>query len=107
VICWALVFALRLLLPLCWYFRPVNYDVNVHSWLGFAYLAVFSMFLGFFAWYKGLSTGGVAQVSQLQLLTPFLSFCWAALWLGESISLNQWLMASVVVLTIAAGRKLA
>jgi drug/metabolite transporter (DMT)-like permease len=107
VICWALVFSLPLLLPLCWYFQPVNYDVSVHSWLGFAYLAVFSMFLGFFAWYKGLSTGGVAQVSQLQLLTPFLAFCWAALWLGESISLNQWLMASVVVLTIAVGRKLA
>ena len=107
VICWALVFSLPLLLPLCWYFQPVNYDVSVNSWLGFAYLAVFSMFLGFFAWYKGLSTGGVAQVSQLQLLTPFLAFCWAALWLGESISLNQWLMASIVVLTIAVGRKLA
>jgi len=107
VICWALVFSLPLLLPLCWYFQPVNYDVSLNSWLGFGYLAVFSMFLGFFAWYKGLSTGGVAQVSQLQLLTPFLAFCWAALWLGESISIAQWLMASVVVLTIAIGRKLA
>ncbi len=107
VICWALVFSLPLLLPLCWYFQPVNYDVSLNSWLGFGYLAVFSMFLGFFAWYKGLSTGGVAQVSQLQLLTPFLAFSWAALWLGESISVNQWLMAGVVVLTIAIGRKLA
>ena len=107
VICWALVFSLPLLLPLCWYFQPGNYDVSLNSWLGFGYLAVFSMFLGFFAWYKGLSTGGVAQVSQLQLLTPFLAFSWAALWLGESISSTQWLMAGVVVLTIAIGRKLA
>ncbi|WP_082971755.1 DMT family transporter [Rheinheimera sp. SA_1] len=107
VICWALVLSLPLLLPLCWYFRPVNYDISLNSWLGFGYLAIFSMFLGFFAWYKGLALGGVAQVSQLQLLTTFLAFCWAALWLGESISLSQWLMAGVVVLSIAIGRKLA
>jgi len=107
VICWALVFSLPLLLPLCWFFQPVNYDTSLNSWLGFGYLAVFSMFLGFFAWYKGLSMGGVAQVSQLQLLTPFLAFSWAALWLGESISASQWLMASVVVFSIAIGRKLS
>ena len=107
VICWALVLSLPLLVPLCWYFQPSHFDVSVASWLGFSYLAVFSMFLGFFAWYKGLSTGGVAQVSQLQLLTPFLAFCWAALWLGEKITLGQWFMAAVVVMTIALGRKLA
>lgn len=107
VICWALVLSLPLLIPLCWFVQPAHYDVSLSSWLGFGYLAVFSMFLGFFAWYKGLSTGGVAQVSQLQLLTPFLAFCWAALWLGENISLSQWLMAIVVVVSIALGRKLA
>ena len=107
VICWALVLSLPLLIPLCWFVQPAHFDVSLSSWLGFGYLAVFSMFLGFFAWYKGLSTGGVAQVSQLQLLTPFLAFCWAALWLGENISLSQWFMAIVVVVSIALGRKLA
>jgi drug/metabolite transporter (DMT)-like permease len=107
VICWALVLSLPVLIPLCWFFQPADYNVSLSSWLGFGYLAVFSMFLGFFAWYKGLSTGGVAQVSQLQLLTPFLAFCWAALWLGENISLSQWCMAVVVVVSIAFGRKLA
>jgi drug/metabolite transporter (DMT)-like permease len=107
VICWALVLSLPVLIPLCWYFQPTNYAVSLQSWLGFGYLAIFSMFLGFFAWYKGLSLGGVAQVSQLQLLTPFLAFYWAALWLGETVSMTQWLMAGVVVLTIALGRKLA
>ncbi len=107
VICWALVFSLPLLLPLCWYFQPTQYAVSVQSWLGFAYLAVFSMFLGFFAWYKGLALGGVAQISQLQLLTPFLAFSWSALWLGETISMLQWLVAAVVVLAIGLGRKLA
>ena len=107
VICWALVFSLPLLLPLCWYYQPVDYAVSLQSWLGFAYLAIFSMFLGFFAWYKGLALGGVAQIGQLQLLTPFLAFSWSALWLGESISALQWLVAAVVVLAIALGKKLA
>jgi drug/metabolite transporter (DMT)-like permease len=107
VICWALVFSVPLLLPLCWYFQPTDFNVSVQSWLGFAYLSVFSMFLGFFAWYKGLAIGGVAHISQLQLLTPFLAFSWAAIWLGESISLMQWLVAMLVVAAIALGRKLA
>lgn len=107
VICWALVFSLPLLLPLCWYYQPVDYAVSLQSWLGFAYLAIFSMFLGFFAWYKGLALGGVAQIGQLQLLTPFLAFSWSALWLGESISALQWLVAAAVVLAIASGKKLA
>lgn len=105
VICWALVFSLPLLLPLCWYYQPVDYAASLQSWLGFAYLAIFSMFLGFFAWYKGLALGGVAQIGQLQLLTPFLAFSWSALWLGESISALQWLVAAVVVLAIALGKK--
>lgn len=107
VICWALVFSMPVLLPLCWYFQPTDFNVSAQSWAGFVYLSVFSMFLGFFAWYKGLAIGGVAHISQLQLLTPFLAFSWAALWLGESISLMQWLVAILVVAAIALGRKLA
>jgi drug/metabolite transporter (DMT)-like permease len=107
VICWALVFSLPLLLPLCWAVQPDHYQVSLHSWLGFGYLAIFSMFLGFFAWYKGLALGGVALVGQLQLLTPFLAFSWSSFWLGEQISPVQWLVAAIVVIAIALGRKFA
>ena len=53
------------------------------QWLAFAYLAVVSMFLGFFAWYRGLAIGPMAQVSQVQLVQPVLSILWAALLLRE------------------------
>ena len=43
------------------------------AWAGFAYVGVFSMFLGFFAWYRGLALGGIAVVGQTQLLQPFLT----------------------------------
>jgi drug/metabolite transporter (DMT)-like permease len=56
------------------------------AWASFGYLAVVSMFLGFFAWYRGLAIGPMAQVSQIQLVQPVLSICWAALLLHEHVS---------------------
>jgi drug/metabolite transporter (DMT)-like permease len=56
------------------------------QWTAFAYLGVVSMFLGFFAWYHGLAIGPLAQVSQVQLIQPVLSICWAGLLLGETLT---------------------
>jgi drug/metabolite transporter (DMT)-like permease len=56
------------------------------QWAAFAYLGVVSMFLGFFAWYRGLAVGPMSQVSQIQLIQPVLSICWAGLLLGEALT---------------------
>jgi drug/metabolite transporter (DMT)-like permease len=56
------------------------------QWAAFAYLGVISMFLGFLAWYRGLAIGPMAQVSQVQLVQPVLSICWAGLLLGEALT---------------------
>lgn len=56
------------------------------QWVAFVYLAVVSMFLGFFAWYRGLAIGPMAQVSQTQLAQPVMNICWAALLLREPIT---------------------
>jgi drug/metabolite transporter (DMT)-like permease len=55
------------------------------EWAAFAYLGVVSMFLGFFAWYRGLAIGPMAQVSQVQLAQPVMSILWAGAILGEHI----------------------
>ncbi|MCZ4499662.1 MAG: protein of unknown function transrane [Marmoricola sp.] len=67
------------------------------QWACFAYLGVISMFLGFFAWYRGLAIGPMAQVSQVQLVQPVLSICWAGLLLGEHIGVATALGGLVVV----------
>ncbi|MFD3446986.1 DMT family transporter [Microbacteriaceae bacterium 4G12] len=59
---------------------------SVGGWAAFGYLAVVSMFLGFFAWYRGLAIGPMTQVSQVQLAQPVLSIAWAALLLGEDVT---------------------
>ncbi|WAL40625.1 DMT family transporter [Brevibacterium sp. BRM-1] len=55
------------------------------EWSAFAYLCAVSMFLGFFAWYRGLAIGPMAQVSQVQLAQPVMSILWSGLLLGETI----------------------
>jgi drug/metabolite transporter (DMT)-like permease len=77
------------------------------AWFSFGYVAVISQFLGFFAWYRGLALGGVARVSQLQLLQPFLTLLASALLLGEQITLLMVGAALLVLVTVALGRKAA
>jgi len=72
------------------------------TWAAFAYLGLVSMFLGFFAWYHGLALGPMAQVSQVQLVQPVLSICWAALLLGEPVTVTTVLGGLVVILCAGA-----
>ncbi|AXJ10945.1 DMT family transporter [Arthrobacter sp. PM3] len=68
------------------------------QWAAFAYLGVVSMFLGFFAWYRGLAIGPMARVSQVQLVQPVLSICWAGLILGETLGWSTIIGGAAVVL---------
>ncbi|ALE06852.1 hypothetical protein AL755_17605 [Arthrobacter sp. ERGS1:01] len=72
------------------------------QWASFAYLGVISMFLGFFAWYRGLAIGPMAQVSQIQLVQPVLSLCWAWLLLGETLTWTTILGGLAVILCAGA-----
>lgn len=72
------------------------------QWLSFAYLGVVSMFLGFFAWYRGLAIGPMAQVSQIQLVQPVMSIAWAGLLLGESMTWTTVIGGLAVILCAGA-----
>ena len=84
VICWALVISLPLTLTATLWAWPEG-AIRLSSWMGFAYVALFSMWLGFFAWYRGLALGGTVRVSQIQLLQPLLSMLIAVPLLGETL----------------------
>lgn len=105
VICWALVItAPALMLVLLCY--PLRWQAaSATAWAAFAYVSVVSMFLGFFAWYRGLALGGIARVAQVQLLQPFLTLLAAALLFGESVAPQMWLFAAGVVLCVVLGRQ--
>lgn len=106
VICWALVLAAPVLVfPVGWEIIHHGMQGSPSAWLGLGYVSVFSMFLGFFAWYRGLALGGIARISQLQLLQPLLTIAWAALFLGESLTLATGLTAILVLLCVAVGQR--
>jgi drug/metabolite transporter (DMT)-like permease len=105
VICWALVISLPLTLPFAWLSMP-RADLPSSAWWGFAYVAVFSMWIGFFAWYRGLALGGTVRVSQVQLVQPFLSMLFAVPLLGERLDAPTVLFALAVIATVFVGKKM-
>ncbi len=105
VICWALLISLPLTLPLALVTWPTA-PLKAGAWWGFAYVAVFSMWLGFFAWYRGLALGGTVRVSQVQLVQPFLSMLFAVPLLGERLDGVTVGFGLAVIATVFIGKKM-
>lgn len=106
VISWVCVMALPLTLPGAWLTWP-EHPIAPSAWLALMYVGVFSMWAGFFAWFRGLSLGGPLRVSQLQLLQPFISILAAVPLLGESLDMMTLGFALMVVTTVFLGRRMA
>ena len=95
---WALILAAPLMLSLtCVAMRQQQLLASPAQWSAFAYLSIASMFLGFFAWYRGLAIGPMAQVSQIQLAQPMFSILWAVLLLGESVAVTTLIGGAAVI----------
>jgi drug/metabolite transporter (DMT)-like permease len=80
-------------------------SAGTDAWLCFAYVTLFSMFLGFFAWYRGLAEGGVARIGQIQLAQPVLTLVWAAILLGEEITAATVAAALAVLASVGATQR--
>ena len=106
VICWVCVMALPFTLPAALALWPQQ-PVAVSAWVGFVYVGMFSMWIGFFAWYRGLALGGALRVSQTQLLQPFLSILASIPLLGEPLDVVTLGFAIAVVATVVIGKRLS
>jgi drug/metabolite transporter (DMT)-like permease len=108
VISWVLVISLPLTAPVTWWVRPATLEsVSAAAWGGFAYVTVFSMWLGFFAWYRGLALGGMVRVSQVQMVQPFLALLLAVPVLGEPLQATTLVFAVAVVAVVFAGKRMS
>ena len=106
VICWALLLALPITLPITIYLsRQLSGHESLTGWACFAYLGLMSQLVGFFAWNRGLALGGIAKVGQVQLLQPFMSLVAAALILSETIGPRTIIFALIVAACVWFGRK--
>ncbi len=105
VICWALVVSLPVTAPATLFTWPAQ-AIAPAAWWGFSYVAVFSMWIGFFAWYRGLALGGTVRVSQVQLVQPFFSMLLAVPLLGETLDALTLGFGLAVIATVFIGKKM-
>jgi drug/metabolite transporter (DMT)-like permease len=114
VICWALVLSLPGMLPILvwsWLASGLSWaalaGAGAGPLLGFGYVCLFSMFIGFFFWYHGLKLGGIARVGQVQLIQSFMGLGLAALVLGETVPPAALAAVALVVGCVVGARKFA
>ena len=108
VISWALILGMPATLMIAAFSAPIApAAVSAKAWSAFAYLGLMSQWIGFFFWYRGLAMGGIAKVSQVQLVQLFFTLAFSALLLGESIEPAMLGVAVLTVGLIAVGRRLA
>ena len=102
-LCWAMIFlspfAAALLLASA---QGLDFEaISPGAWAGFLYAGVISMFLGSIAWYQGLADGGIARISQLNLVLPIVALLWSGLLLGERITWPFVATAAAVLASMA------
>lgn len=108
VICWALVLTLPLSLLLTIVYFPTQLEhINPTSYYGLVYVSLFSMLIGFFFWYHGLSIGGIASIGQLQLLQPMIGLVFSAWLLHEQINPTMWLTTIAILISVLFAKKYA
>ena len=108
VICWALILSLPFMLFLTIFYMPTSFqNISKSAVVGLIYVSLFSMLIGFFFWYKGLAQGGIAAISQLQLLQPLMGLAIAAALLHEHVSWSMLVVTAATLLCVAAAKKFA
>jgi drug/metabolite transporter (DMT)-like permease len=110
VICWMLVLSLPVTLPwtlwLAQRHSAALAGASAAAWGGFAYVTLVSMWLGFFAWYRGLALGGAVRVSQVQLVQPFVSMLAAVPLLGERLDALTLGFGLAVIASVLFGKRM-
>ncbi len=80
-------------------------DPSLQSVAALIYLTLMSQYFGFFLWYRALAIGGIARVSQTQLLMIFVTLGASALLLNEPISSLTLVFAALVMAVVMLTRR--
>jgi drug/metabolite transporter (DMT)-like permease len=81
-------------------------DVPAPAWAGLAYVSLISQFFAFFVFNAAMAMGGVARVSQLMLLQPFVIVALSVPVNGERFDVSTLLYATAVVAAVLAGQRM-
>ena len=106
VISWVMATSLVFNAPLVYFFA--GNDVNVLTenlmqpkiLIAFLLLSVITMYIANFFWYKGLSLGGVANVSQILFLQPLITLFYSAFFWDEEIQVSDYVAIALLLVII-------
>jgi len=76
------------------------------AWAGLAYVGLVSQYTAFFVFNAAMAMGGIARVSQIMLLQPFMIVALALPVNGERIDPETILFAAAVVATVLVGQRM-
>ena len=103
VISWVVVIALPITMPasaLLWLGASPTPQPTATEWAALLVLGISSMYLAFFAWYRGLAMAGIAHASQTQQLQPLLTLLWATMFLAEPVTPGTVAAALAVIASV-------
>ena len=103
VISWVVVLALPITVPASaaiWPATHDRHDPTAGAWTSLVLLGVSSMYLAFFAWYRGLALAGIARGGQVQQLQALLTLAWSTLLLREHVTRVTMLAAAAVIVCV-------
>ena len=107
VICWQVAGFLPLSLLAAAVLWPSHLGaIDAAGWAGLAYVSLVSQFLAFFVFNAAMELVGVARVSGLMLLQPFVIIVLAAPVNGEPIRLETFAYATAVLATVLVGQRM-
>ena len=100
---WGIALAAIALVPVAAFqFGGIDWAaIGVTSGLAMLYLAFFGTIGGYAAWYWALGHGGIRRISSWQLAQPVITLALAALMLGEIVTIQLVLIASVIIVSAA------
>ena len=106
---WGIALAGLIVSPvLAWRGTGVDWAaVGTESWLSILYLALASSILAYAAWYWALSKGGIGRIGLLQFGQPAATLAFAALVLGETLSLPLLGAGAAILVGVFIARRAA
>jgi drug/metabolite transporter (DMT)-like permease len=107
VISWQVVIVLPLAAaatPALW---PTDIaSVPIPAWAGLGYVGLVSQYTAFFVFNAAMAMGGIARISQIMLLQPFVTVTLARAVNGEAIDVETVLFAAAVVATVLIAQRM-
>jgi drug/metabolite transporter (DMT)-like permease len=80
-------------------------NISAPAWLALAFSGVFGIALAYFFWNNGVSQIGSARTALYSNLTPPIALFTAWLWLGETLTAQQWGGALLALIGVILARR--